>query len=286
MKCNNDMYILTIRLNLNKIIEVNMKDKKRHQRITFIFDENEVDIDKCVEIIMKHTTRVTDIQHQGNTITAFLPIDAISYIKDDFCQYNIPYQIIYEVDLRELWQEQDRQHKKLTAQHTAIWYAFQFERQRVQKENLMPFVTSGAFCDIVTAEPDWDHTAREQEDVWLAQLEQSMRIISVVGHRYKQPTLFALPDKIIQEQNSKTGKFIEDSRYYVYYIYNLNIGAYPRLVMLNSMFLRKHYQKLRRREISIHNIAKGIRVNKIKIHKLPRLTESVERMVINFLHIE
>ncbi len=120
--------------------------------------------------------------------------------------------------------------------------------------------------------------------MWFPQFEQSIRIITVVGQRYKQPHTFTLPDDITQEQNSKWGPLIENDAYFVYYIYNLNKESHPRLVIFNSLFLKKHYKELEWREISIRNVAKGIKVNKIKIHRLPRLTDSTQRLIQSFFH--
>ena len=177
-------------------------------------------------------------------------------------------------------------HRQLLIEDIAIWYAFQFERQRIKKENLMPFLTLGRPFDIVTAEPAWDHPAWEPEDSWFPYFMLSMRIITVVGWRGEKPPTFTLPDDITKEHSPKLGKLIENTKYYVYYMYNLNMGSHPRLVILNSLFLKKHYKELEWREISIRNVAKGIKVNKIKIHTLPRYTESIERMVMSFFHME
>lgn len=148
----------------------------------------------------------------------------------------------------------------------------------------MPFIILGKPFDIITAEPAWDHPAWEPEDSWFPHFMLSMRLIIVVGQRYERPHNFTLPDDITREHSPKLGKLIENTRYHVYYIYNLNMESHPRLVILNSLFLKKHYKDLEWREISIRNVAKGIKVNKIKIHKLPRYTESTQRLIQSFFH--
>jgi len=179
-----------------------------------------------------------------------------------------------------------KERKPLLVEDIAIWYAFQFERQRIKKENLMPFLIRGKAFDIITSEPAFDHPDWEPEYLWFPQFAQSIRLITVVGQRYRQPFTFTLPDIIVEEKNARLGTLIEKEKYFVYCIYNINIEEKPYLVMLNSLFLKKHYKELEWREIAIRNVAKGIKVNKIKTHKLPRYTASIDRMVKSFFHVE
>jgi hypothetical protein len=280
-----------------------MNEKETYQEISFVLEQGRKDLRRCLNIIEKHGAEIQDIFRHYGVIGAVVPSCEILKIEEELRAHRIAVQLHHGVILQELEEENSdpikysaviddedisisRRRKHLLTEDIAIWYAFQFERQRIKKENLMPFLTLGKPFDIITAEPAWDHPAWEPEASWFPHFILSMRLIIVVGQRYKGPHNFTLPDDITREHSPKLGKLIENTKYYVYYIYNLNMGSHPRLVILNSLFLRKHYKELEWREIAIHNVAKGIKVNEIKIHKLPRYTESVQRMVRSFFRVE
>lgn len=276
-----------------------MNEKETYQEISFILEQGRKDLRKCLHIIEKHGGEIQNIFRHYGVIGAVVPSCEILKIEEELRARRIVVQVHRGVILKELKEDDSdpvkycaviddedisisKTRKHLLTEEIAIWYAFQFERQRIKKENLMPFLTQGRPFDIVTAEPAWDHPDWEPESQWLPQFMQSMRIITVVGWRGEEPPTFTLPDDITQEQSPKLGKLIEDTRYYVYCIFDLNIGSHPRLVILSSLSLKKHYKELEWREISIRNVAKGIKVNKIKIYKLPRYTASIERMIGGF----
>ncbi len=279
-----------------------MNQEKTYQEIFFILEQGKKDIRKCLDIIKKHGGEIMDIFRHYGVIGVVLPSCEISKVEQELRTHRIAVQLQHGVTLQQLEEEgsdpmkysaviggEDRgtskRRKQLLTEDMAIWYAYQFERQRIKKENLMPFLTPGTIFDIVTSEPAWDHPDWEPEYIWFPQFEQSLRLITVVGQRYKQPHSFTLPDTITQEQSPKLGVLIDKDSYFVYYLYNLDCGACPRLVIFNSLFLKKHYKKLEWREISIRNVAKGMKVNKMKIHKLPRLTNSTQRLVKSFFHL-
>lgn len=276
-----------------------MNEKETYQEISFVLEQGRKDLRRCCDIIRKHGGEIQDIFRHYGVIGAVVPSCEILKIEEELRARRIVVQVHRGVILKELKEDDSdpvkycaviddedisisKTRKHLLTEEIAIWYAFQFERQRIKKENLMPFLIPMALFDIVTSEPAFDHPYFEPEYMWFPQFEQSIRLITVVGQRYKQPHTFTLPDDITQEQNSKLGILIDKDSYFVYYIYNLDYGACPRLVILNSLFLKKHYKELEWREISIRNVAKGIEVNKIKIYKLPRYTESIERMIGGF----
>lgn len=278
-----------------------MNQEKTYQEIFFILEQGKKDIRKCLEIIKKHGGEIQDIFRHYGVIGVVLPSCEISKVEGELRAHRIAVQIHHGVILEELEEEStdsmkygavtDGQNrgiskgcKQLLTEDIAIWYAYQFERQRIKKENLMPFLTPGTIFDIVTSEPAWDHPDWEPEYMWFPQFEQSLRLITVVGQRYKQPHSFMLPDIVTQEHSPKLGILTENDSYFVYYIYNLNRGSHPHLVILNSLFLKKHYKKCEWREIVIRNVAKGIKVNKMKIHILPRLTDSTQRLIKSFFH--
>jgi hypothetical protein len=279
-----------------------MNQEKTYQEIFFILKQGRKDLTRCLYIIKKHGGEIQDIFRHYGVIGVVLPSSEILKVEQELRTHRIAVQVHRGVVLEELDEEssdpmrygavidyEDRgnlkRYRQLLTEDIAIWYAYQFERQRIKKENLMPFLTPGTIFDIVTSEPAWDHPDCEPEYMWFPQFEQSLRLITVVGQRYKQPHSFTLPDTIIQERSSKLGVLIENDSYFVYYLYNLNYGACPRLVIFNSLFLKKHYKELEWREISIRNVAKGIKVNKMKIHILPRLTDSTQRLIESFFHL-
>lgn len=279
-----------------------MDEKETYQEISFILNRGRKDLPKCLDIIKQHGGEIMDIFRHRGVICAVVPSCEILKIEQELRTRRVAVQIYQGLILEKLEEEsadpvgygavidgEDRsisqRRKPLLTEDIAIWYAFQFERKRIRKENLMPFLTLGKPFDIITSEPVWDHPAWEPRASWIPYFMLSMRIIIVIGERYEQPHIFTLPDDITQEHSPKLGKLIDNTKYYVYYIYNLNIGSHPRLVILNSLFLKKHYKELEWREIAIRNVAKGIKVSKIKIHKLPRYTESIERMIDSFFSI-
>ena len=279
-----------------------MNQEKTYQEIFFILEKGRKDLGRCLDIIKKHGGEIQDIFRHYGVIGVVLPSCEILKIEGELRAHRISVQIHHGVILEELEEKStdsmkygavtggqnsdiSKRCRQLLTEDIAIWYAYQFERQRIKKENLMPFLTPGTIFDIVTSEPAWDHPDWEPEYMWFPQFEQSLRLITVVGQRYKQPHSFTLPDAIIQEHSSKLGVLIENDSYFVYYIYNLNKGSHPHLVILNSLFLKKHYKELEWREISIRNVAKGIQVNKMKIYKLPRLTDSTQRLIESFYHL-
>lgn len=280
-----------------------MEKKETYQEISFILEQGKKDLRKCLHIIEKHGGEIQDIFRHYGVISTVVPSCKISMIEQELRAHRIAVQLHHGVILKELKDESSdpikysavidgedisnsKTRKQLLVEDIAIWYAFQFERQRIKNENLMPFLIRGKAFDIITSEPAFDHPAWEPEYLWFPQFAQSIRLITVVGQRYKQPFTFTLPDIIVKEKNARLGTLIEKEKYFVYCIYNINVGEEPCLLILNSLFLRKHYKELEWREIAIHNVAKGIKVNEIKIHKLPRYTASVQRMVRSFFRVE
>lgn len=277
-----------------------MRKKNIYQEVSIVLEQGRKDLARCLEVINDHEAEIMDIFRYHGVISVVLSQDVIFAVEEDLRARKIPARIYRGVVLKNSKNSDARCSSRYQAvsditdtgisfnsQHVplhfiATWYAYQFERRRVRDDDLMPLLLSSEVCDIVTSVPAQDYPEIVPEYTWSNQFLQSMRVIAVVGSSGRKPHGFTLPDSIMEDSEGTLGIPIENEKFFVYYVYNLNMDEQPCLVMFKSRFLRKHYRKLKWREISIRKVAQGIQTCNIMVHTLPRYTISIKRLLRTF----
>jgi len=159
--------------------------------------------------------------------------------------------------------------QKEFTKRAALWYVHKYTLNQAKKNQHICICKNGLVFDIVCGHKYLDGIRLD-------------RFIEVKGScEYNPPTLRIF--KSILDTNSMIGKKpINSDLYYVYLVYNIYINERPRLVILNSNFLRKYGKIDKQGNFKVYQLSKGIEENNIEIHKLSALTKSKKKIINSF----
>lgn len=155
--------------------------------------------------------------------------------------------------------------QKEFTKRAAIWLAYQYELQHKKKNQHIVIFKSGQVYDIGTCHTNLD------------------RGIEVKGSCESNPPAFRIYSSILRSDPWLNGqKPLNSKKYYVYLIYNIKINCRPRLVILDSKFIRKYGKRGEDGTYHVLGISDGINKHNIKIYEGPTLTKARKRTINNF----
>ena len=153
--------------------------------------------------------------------------------------------------------------KSRFTEKAAKWYAYRSETKKGKKVELVP---NGQVFDIVY------HSKRRP------------RFIEVKGMHNEHPVAFRIFGSARKHNDWLRAIPMNSRKYFVYLIYNIRLNKRPRLVILNSKFIREHSHWVPKEHcLHVLGVRAGIEDEGIGSYELlPKLTPHTKKLVRNF----